>query len=232
MKNKTLTVSECFYSIQGEGQTMGHPAIFLRLAGCNLLCKSKEWICDSIEVWQKGTKTSFTDVLSNDYIKRLKEGAHLIITGGEPLLWQKKIVEYLSWFHGAFDFLPIIEIETNGTIIPSKDIQGYIDYWNCSPKLQNSGESAKKRINMIAIQEINKNTNSIFKFVISKEEDFLEMLVDYEGIDMRKVWLMPAGDSQELLSKTRKTVAELCIKVGVRYTERLHVNIWNQATGV
>lgn len=58
-----LNVSEKFLSIQGEGRTTGIPAIFLRLSGCNLLCKSSNWICDSIEVWRKGTKTSFDAVL-------------------------------------------------------------------------------------------------------------------------------------------------------------------------
>ena len=83
---KKLIVAETFYSIQGEGQTMGKPSVFLRLGGCNLLCKSEDWVCDSIEVWQKGKAVLFSEVLQEDYIKRLREGAHLIITGGEPLI--------------------------------------------------------------------------------------------------------------------------------------------------
>ena len=70
MKNK-LVVSEKFYSIQGEGQTMGVPAVFLRLGGCNLLCKGKGWVCDSIEVWKKGVSTPFNEVLT-EYIEQLK----------------------------------------------------------------------------------------------------------------------------------------------------------------
>ena len=61
-----LVVSEKFYSIQGEGISTGVPAVFLRLAGCNILCKGKGWICDSIEVWKKGVKTEFKDVLSTE----------------------------------------------------------------------------------------------------------------------------------------------------------------------
>ena len=56
-----LLVSEVFYSLQGEGSTMGIPAVFLRLSGCNLLCDGA-WRCDTIEVWQKGHKTEFEDV--------------------------------------------------------------------------------------------------------------------------------------------------------------------------
>ena len=63
-----LSISEVFYSIQGEGVTMGIPAVFLRLGGCNLLCKSDKWVCDTIEVWQKSKAIEFEDILPEDYI--------------------------------------------------------------------------------------------------------------------------------------------------------------------
>ena len=63
-----LIVSEYFYSIQGEGKTMGVPSVFIRLTACNLMCGGRgtekdfklhngaTWRCDSIEVWRKGKK--------------------------------------------------------------------------------------------------------------------------------------------------------------------------------
>ena len=42
-----LRVSELFYSIQGEGPTLGKPSVFIRLAGCNLECV---W-CDTKYSW-------------------------------------------------------------------------------------------------------------------------------------------------------------------------------------
>ena len=106
-----LAVSEYFYSLQGEGRTMGIPAIFLRLTGCNLMCggygvekdgilrDDATWVCDTIAVWIKGTTYSFPEliVLLNsqlDFVARLKKGVHLVITGGEPLLQQKRIVAF------------------------------------------------------------------------------------------------------------------------------------------
>lgn len=228
-----LIVSETFYSIQGEGQTMGVPAVFLRLGGCNLLCKSDSWVCDSIEVWQKGKATNFEKVLTDGFISRLREGAHLIITGGEPLLHQKNIIRYLDWFYEEYNFKPIIEIETNGTFLPSEKLFTLVDYWNVSPKLSTSGETFKKRFNNLALLRLNKDKNSIFKFVVSSEKDFLEILTDFgETINMKKVVLMPSGDSQELLNKTREIVAEICIKYSIKYSERLHIVIWNKKTGV
>ena len=34
----SLWVQEMFYTIQGEGLYAGWPAIFIRMAGCNLRC--------------------------------------------------------------------------------------------------------------------------------------------------------------------------------------------------
>lgn len=228
-----LVISEKFTSIQGEGQTMGVPAIFVRLAGCNILCNSESWVCDTIEVWKKGVSTAFEDVFTDDEIDRLKNGAHLVFTGGEPLLHQDKIVNFIKHLYQNHSFKPCIEVETNGTIIPSKELQLIVNYWNCSPKLSNSGEPYKRRVNPLAIIELNKQSNIIFKFVIDKREDLLDILEDYgDYLSMNYVCLMPAGDSQDKLENTRKIVAELCIEQGLRYSERLHIVIWNQKTGV
>lgn len=230
----SLVISEKFYSIQGEGATMGIPSVFIRLAGCNLLCKSESWICDSIEVWQKGVKTPFNQVLTAEQLSHVLNGAHLIFTGGEPLLHQKKIVEYLDWFFEEHHMNPYVEVETNGTIIPSDNMISFVDQWNCSPKLANSGEPFSKRVNEVAINKINhKGKSSIFKFVIEKNEDVLDLLNDYgDHIFESKIVLMPAGETQEKLNITRPIVVQQCMKMGWRYSERLHIVIWNQKTGV
>lgn len=232
MENNLL-ISEKFYSIQGEGQTMGVPSVFIRLTGCNLLCKSDSWICDSIEVWRKGNRTNFKDVLSEKDIEHLRAGAHLVITGGEPLLHQKQIVEFLKWFSSKY-FFPIVEIETNGTIIAEPYLVNVVHHWNVSPKLENSGEPWSKRFNEIALNAFNNKMKGkvIFKFVIEKELDYLEILQEFSICDMRKVVLMPAGATQEELAATRPLVAELCKEYNFRYSERLHIGIWNKKTGV
>lgn len=231
---KKLIVSEVFYSIQGEGQTMGIPSVFIRLGGCNLMCKSKDWICDSIEVWQKSKAVNFADVLPEEYLERLKNGAHLIITGGEPLLHQHTLLSYLGWLRVIVGFSPVTEIETNGTIEPIAELFPWIRYWNVSPKLSNSGESYERRVNEVAIHKICSNVAKdrlMFKFVINKPEDLIEIFDAYT-IPAKCVFLMPAGATQEELLETRPMVAEQCKQFGFRYSERLHIGIWNKKTGV
>ena len=227
----TLSVSEKFYSLQGEGQTMGVPAVFLRLSGCNLLCDGT-WLCDTIEVWRKGTDTEFQDVLSLEDVKRLENGAHLVITGGEPLLHRKRLESYLTWFMTVYNYIPIIEVETNGTIEP-KGLDRFVRYWNVSPKLRNSGEPFDKRFKLGVLSLLNSYKGTIFKFVITDRSDYEEIIQDFgEVIDFKKIILMPGGSSRKELDQTRQMVAELCIEVGHRYSSRLHINIWNQKTGV
>jgi organic radical activating enzyme len=233
---KKLAVSEVFYSIQGEGQTMGIPAVFLRLGGCNLLCESESWICDTIEVWRKSNATLFEDVLQEDWIDKLRNGAHLVITGGEPMLHEKAIRAYISWFNDEYNFVPIIEMETNGTIEPCNALLALVRFWNVSPKLSTAGKQNKRelRINTEALRTFDEQEDkTIFKFVISCEEDITEVFEDFgPHISGNKLVLMPAGSSQEELMKTRIFVAEKCRDLNVRYSERLHVVIWNLKTGV
>lgn len=237
-KKEILLVSELFYSIQGEGQTMGVPAVFLRLGGCNLLCETKNWVCDTIEVWRKSKATKFEDVLPEWMEEKLfNHSAHLVITGGEPLMHQQVLNEYLKYLTDKNGGKEIIcEIETNGTITPNLFLLNYVSYWNVSPKLPSAVIPSMKDItkNELALNSFSMcGPATIFKFVVSNEQDLKDieaMFLPY--INKRQLVLMPAGSSQEELNRTRVMVAEMCIKLDCRYSDRLHIVIWNQKTGV
>jgi len=239
-----LAVSEVFYSIQGEGKTMGIPSVFVRLGGCNLMCggmgtqfdgelhNEAKWRCDTIEVWMKAQSKAFEDVLPKDCVEAIKNNAHLIITGGEPTMQQKAVVEFIRYVRANINEFVFVEIETNGTILPSEDLFYQIDLFNCSPKLSNSGNDVEQTFKPEVIAAINK-TNTIFKFVISNEEDWKEVrTLYYPIVNKEKIWLMPSGENQELISQTKQYVAELARDNYLNFTTRLHIEIWNQKTGV
>lgn len=231
--NNELIVAERFHSLQCEGRAIGTPAVFLRLGGCNLLCQSKTWVCDTIDVWKHGKRMDFASVLPVDYINKLNRGDHLIITGGEPLLQQLALVEYFRWILINYHFTPFIEVETNGTIIPNDTFSSWVSWWNCSPKLSNSGEPYNKRINKEALLSL-REKDTIFKFVVQNNDDVLEIEQDYgfRFIKEEQIILMPAGATRDELDAVRLKVVEICIERGYRYSDRLHIVIWNKKTGV
>lgn len=253
MNKDTILVSEHFYSIQGEGPTTGVPAVFLRLGGCNLLCggpKLREgilsegatWLCDSEPVWRKGTKYTIIELLNlfdeQDYVMKLKRGAHLIITGGEPMIQDEQLVTFLKAFDSRFEFLPLTEMETNGTLpVAKSQLVNLVDQWNISPKLSNSGMPMSRRIttNFYEYAALTKNTVMVvFKFVVSRPTDIaeIEFIIKTYGIGRGSVWLMPAGSTREDQMTNSLMLVEHCKDKGYRFSTRLHVHIWNQATGV
>ncbi|MDB9801076.1 7-carboxy-7-deazaguanine synthase QueE [Flavobacteriaceae bacterium] len=243
MKNR-LAISEVFYSIQGEGKTVGIPAVFVRLGGCNLICggmgtqfdgelhNGAEWRCDSIEVWMKAQSKYFEDILPADCITAIKNGAHVVLTGGEPMMQQEQLENFIIYIQDHVYKDTYFEVETNGTILPSNFLLANINLWNCSPKLTNAGMAK----NMTFVPKVIKTLNdehTIFKFVVNSEKDWGEIQEDYLPIiNKRKIYLMPSGESQELLNENKLNVVELAKDNYLNFTTRLHIEIWNKKTGV
>jgi len=246
-----LSVSEQFYSIQGEGPFTGMPAIFLRLSGCNLLCggqdslKSKQpengatWRCDTIEVWLKGQKQQPEAIIQDwkhkQWLQHLKAGAHVVITGGEPLLQQKGCIEFLIALKKELGSLPCIEFETNGSIVPDNALLEMNCHFNISPKSSNSGMLKAKRFNKEALTRFNNYTHSHFKFVVSALSDINEIKQDFIkplSIAKEKISLMPAACSKEQLEHIQELIIEQCKANQWRYSTRLHIAVWNKKTGV
>jgi organic radical activating enzyme len=163
-----LNISEHFYSIQGEGFTVGQPAYFIRLQGCNLMCGGpnaslvKEgkatWWCDSEVIWKSGSKVPYDDLIDawkeQDILERILEGnINLIWTGGEPTMPRhvNAITEFMAHLTEKYPEQKVFnEIETNGTIVvpdafylkpkgsPIKWMKGYPFCFNIIP-LDSSG---------------------------------------------------------------------------------------------
>jgi organic radical activating enzyme len=100
-----LQLAEIFYSVQGEGTWTGTPAVFVRLAGCNLSCS----FCDTDYALKFFASTG-------DVVARVREEGGgcptVILTGGEPLAQRES--------RALIDALRAdgrrVHIESNGTI--------------------------------------------------------------------------------------------------------------------
>lgn len=82
----TYQVNEIFHSIQGEGVLVGAPATFIRLQGCSVGCS---W-CDTKYTWatRKGkNRVMLGTSMSPTEIAEQVQHNHVVITGGEPTMW-------------------------------------------------------------------------------------------------------------------------------------------------
>jgi len=250
-KGGSLPISEMFYSLQGEGITAGVPAFFVRLKGCNLMCggyganktgspqPGASWICDTIDVWMKGSWKTFDEIFAElsplHFFSRIKSGAHLIITGGEPMMHQEEIHNFIRAVAAQNKQFPLVEIETNGTFTPIPEMLVTVPRWNVSPKLSSSGMAKTLRFNRNALEVLASHRGTTFKFVVASHKDWQEILDDFisPGLVARhQVVLMPAGATQEELERTKELVADICKLHTIRMCGRMHIEIWNQKTGV
>ena len=222
---------EVFYSLQGEGATVGTPSVFLRLATCNLACS---W-CDTRYTWDWAHYAYDKEVVAleiNQVEQRvLGFGCHnLVITGGEPLLQQAGLAPLVASLktHG-FRF----EVETNGTITPGPDLLRDIDQWNVSPKLATSGTPADRREAPEALEAFASLANAYFKFVLVNPDDLeevCELRTKYK-VPNHRVILMPEGRSAEAVQERSRWVSAACVKEGFRFSPRLHILLWGDERG-
>lgn len=211
--------------------------------------------CDSYASWHPAFK-NLSPVLDTDEIAaQIKEmlpykgwrDEHLVITGGEPLLgWQRAYPDLLS--HPYMLHLKEITFETNGTQ-PIED--KFYDYlwgqvtrngqdwdkltFSVSPKLSVSGEKREEAIRPEIIKQYQAVGYTYLKFVIATEEDCKEAL---EVVEMYKdggfsgpVYLMPVGGVESVYALNNRKVAELAMKHGLRYSDRLQVPLFKNEWG-
>jgi 7-carboxy-7-deazaguanine synthase len=237
---------EIFHSLQGEGPNRGHPCVFVRLSLCNLHCS---W-CDTDYTWNwTGTKHYHRDQLKSGYTKfdqgklilertpgevvesvlRHKRD-YVVITGGEPLMQQKELVELLRLLRDA---LPDgqLEIETNGTIVPIPAIVELVDQLNVSPKLSSSGNSVAIAQKPTALHRLAHLSKSVFKFVITDPADLAEVvgIVDGYNITRRSVYLVPEGITVENSQRKAAWLSEECKELGFAFCDRLNISLYGNA---
>ena len=118
-QGKMLPVMEHFYTIQGEGAHSGRAAYFIRLGGCDVGC---HW-CDVKESWD----ATLHPLMDAEEIAAIaaKHCKTIIITGGEPLMWDLNILTKKLKELGC-----TIHVETSGP----HNLRGHIDWITLSPK--------------------------------------------------------------------------------------------------
>ena len=175
-----LPVVEIFYSLQGEGRYIGHPSLFVRLAGCNMTCLGLP--CDTIRAvdaknfadsWVKYDSASklISSICDEINSKTKVAPRHIVITGGEPTIHFTNPI-FLELAKQLVESGFLITVETNATIwldfVANPILSNFI--FSMSVKLSNSGEAYDKRIKQAVIAEyIKVSKESFFKFVLDEK---------------------------------------------------------------
>jgi len=211
--------------------------------------------CDSYASWDPRFK-DLSPLLTTDSIAESiceilphKEwrDEHLVITGGEPLLgWQKQYPALLD--HPKMQNLKEITFETNGTMRLTSAFKEYLVKWlmprpefereitfSVSAKLPVSGEPWDDAIKPEVVCDYENYGTVYLKFVIATEQDFADAecaIAAYRSAGFTgHVYLMPVGGVESVYSLNNRRVAELAMKHGLRYSDRLQVPLFKNEWG-
>ena len=212
--------------------------------------------CDSYASWDPRFKhlspVLDTDSLADAIVDTLPykgwKDEHLVITGGEPLLgWQRSYPDLLE--HPKMKSLKELTFETNGTQDLSVEFFDYLDRWgwghpgnfdrqitfSVSPKLSVSGEIWDDAIKPEIVARYGNVGYVYLKFVVASQEDADEAEKAVEAYRaagfMGPVYLMPVGGVESVYHMNNRAVAELAMKKGYRYSDRLQVPLFKNEWG-
>jgi 7-carboxy-7-deazaguanine synthase len=210
--------------------------------------------CDSYASWHPDFKhlspMLTTDAIAERIMEIIPHGEwkdeHLIITGGEPLLgWQRAYPDLLN--HPKMKKLKEITFETNGTQKLTAEFKEYLHNWgiekrgytsltfSVSAKLPCSGEKWEDAIRPEIVCEYEEVGTAYLKFVIATEQDFEDAkraIEEYRAAGFKgHVYLMPVGGVESVYALNNRNVADLAMKHGLRYSDRLQVPLFKNEWG-
>jgi organic radical activating enzyme len=210
--------------------------------------------CDSYASWMPEFKDLSPMLTSEAIADRIMEilpqdhwkDEHLVITGGEPLLgWQRAYPDLLS--HPKMAGLKEITFETNGTQKLTEEFKEYLAQWqmytdftkevtfSVSAKLPCSGEKWEEAILPEVVCEYEDFGTAYLKFVIATEQDFADAecaIAAYRTAGFKgHIYLMPVGGVESVYALNNRTVADLAMKNGLRYSDRLQVPLFKNEWG-
>lgn len=107
-----IDVHSIFHTIQGEGPFVGYPAVFFRMAGCNLQCP----LCDTDYTTNREKLYIFQayNMIDELFLKHPKTSL-LVITGGEPFRQPLALTNLVKIILAQMPGV-LVQIETNGTL--------------------------------------------------------------------------------------------------------------------
>jgi 7-carboxy-7-deazaguanine synthase len=210
----SLRITEIFYSLQGESNTVGIPTVFIRLTGCPLRCS----YCDTAYAFTGGQKMDLPEIINEvgKYNTR-----YVTVTGGEPLA-QPSVQELMTNLLGQGY---IVSLETSGAIDVSEVDPRVVKVMDL--KTPSSGEISKNLYQNI--QYLNRRDQ--VKFVIGNDEDYCwskDIMSEYQLSDRCAILFSPIMGQQNPAELADKILRD---QLPVRFQIQLHKYLWDDSRG-
>lgn len=212
-----ISLSEMFYSIQGESYYTGLPCVFVRLSGCNLECT----YCDTKYSYNEDGRAVSLSTITG-FVEEHKN-AVVEITGGEPLLQENVYILLDELLRMNRKIL----LETNGSIsierIP-EEVYTIIDVKCPGSSFETSFlfENLKHLENRIKTG----HHSAEIKFVLCDQKDYLwakQFILDHKLAQTAPITFSPVASSLE-----PRKLAEMILtdELPVRLQIQFHTILW------
>jgi 7-carboxy-7-deazaguanine synthase len=211
---RRLKITEIFYSLQGEADSVGFPTVFIRLTGCPLRCQ----FCDTAYAFTGGEWITVEQVLG-----KVGEWAprHVCVTGGEPLA-QKPCLTLLS---ALCDAGYRVSLETSGAM-PIADVDARVIR---VVDVKTPGSQEEKRNRYPDLQLLRPDEQ--IKFVICDRADYdwaRNKMVELDLANKAQVLFSPSADQLPARQLADWILAD---RLPVRFQLQLHKVLWGNTPG-
>lgn len=209
-----LKITEIFRSLQGEGDTVGFPTVFVRLTGCPLRCH----YCDTAYAFGGGEWMSLGEIVAR---VRAQGTRHVCVTGGEPLAQ----ANCLPLLQQLCDAGLRVSLETSGALPVDqvdKRVSRVVDV-----KTPDSGEAHRNLLDQLQVL----GEGDQVKFVICSRPDYewsRQLVRERNLADHTMVLFSPSHDQV-----AARDLAEWILADGlpVRLQVQLHKILWGNEPG-
>ena len=213
-----IRVNEIYYSIQGEGNAIGQPTVFLRLFACDLRCS---W-CDTMYAVEG---TDFKEMPHEEILSEIDKYncKNVCITGGEPLIQRKELVPFSEKLikEGYF-----IVLETSGHKKPPDVFTSPSCLISMDCKCPSSG--MEKKMDFTLFEQL--GAKDQLKFVIKDTTDYeyAKSILENHKIGCSLIFQTVYGEDITWLAES-----VLRDKLNnVRVLPQLHKIMWGEKKGV
>lgn len=215
MTQPSLKITEIFYSLQGESNTVGLPTVFVRLTGCPLRCG----YCDSEYAFYGGERLLLDTIM--DKVASYKP-RYVCVTGGEPLAQR----ECLTLLTRLCDQGYNVSLETSGALAVDGVDPRVVKVMDL--KTPGSGEVSRNRWENLP----HLTAQDQIKFVICSREDYewaRFKLDEYQlNTKVAEVLFSPSFGQVQPLELAEWIIAD---NLPVRFQLQLHKLLWNDTPG-